>query len=132
MKGGRYYGNVLSSIYRYGWDSYDHRLFKRLKRKEAKALRKERQKRKFGIILSEDIPEGTAIVDPKWIKKGSTIIYGGGIVECTNTKIGLRNTIVIGRRSPLCFKRLYDLQPDKLFDTDKFRIKLEVIEDAKG
>ena len=135
---GRYYYNVLGSIDRYGWRRYDRTLEKRLREREKKKKRKKRQKGYFRIIFSYEIPEGTCIVDPGYIKKGSTIIYSGGIIEATKTNISLKNTIIIGRSSRTLLpvfgsekqQNLY-LYVERILQRMS-RTKLEVIENAKG
>lgn len=127
--GGNYWNNVISSIYRYGWNQFDEVLEKKLANKERKRLRKKRQQGSFRIIFSDELTEGTCIVDPGWIKKGSTIIYPGGIVEATSTKSGLGNTIIAG-----CEKSIFPQTVGgfDFFDLEKLRINIDVFEDSKG
>lgn len=139
MKGGRYcagehpyghyYNNVFASIDRYSFRVFDNRIRRKLKRKEEKEKRKKRQQRPFYVIFSDELTIGTAIVDPTYIRKGSTIVFSGGIVEATATNQGLKNTIICG-----CKRVIFPQTMDRpnFFDLSKLKIDLSVYEDAKG
>lgn len=129
---GRYYYNVLRSIYRYGWDKYDSRLKsyqKAERRKKATRLRRKRQKQPFRILVETDLPAGTCIADKKYILRGSTVIFENQIVECVDNELDLGNTIRIG----------VDVDDNNFRDISKFlenctyvtKLK-EVIENGKG
>lgn len=139
MKGGRYcegerpwgtyYNNVINSINRYGWRKYDRIINKQIQKKAEAKERKARQKLPFAIIFSSEVTPGTCIVDPEFIKKGSTVIYPGGIAEATNTSEGLDNTIIVG-----CEGIIFPTKVDRteFFDMEKLQFNIEVLEDAKG
>lgn len=139
MKGGRYcagesaygsyYNNVINSIDRYGWRRFDEPIRKKIKAEKEKKTRKKRQKKPFHVIFSEKLCPGTCRVDPRWIKKGSTIVFSGGIVEAVSTKRGLKNTIICGCERVI-FPQAME-RPD-FFDISKLKIDLSVYEDAKG
>ena len=143
MKGGRYcegqypygsyYYNVIRSIYRYGWDRYDDALLQKLDeekqketRRKAAALRRKRHKEPFRVIFSNDCEVGTCITDPKWIKKGSTVIFGFKHYEVVRTKKGLRNTIILHDPWDDWRDDIFEMwSPEEAYLTD-------VIENAKG
>jgi len=136
--GGSYNYNVLSSIARYNWDKFDKPILKKIREEKASKVRKQRQKGYFNVQYDESLPESVAIVDPGWIKKGSTIVYEGGIVEAVKTKKGLKNTIIRGsvpwrlyfheKRFPdFVYDRQNKLVPERLEN-----VRLKVIENAKG
>lgn len=139
MKGGRYcagesaygsyYNNVLNSIDRYGWRRYDRPIRKRIQAEKAKKLRQKRQRKPFHVIFSDKLCPGTCKVDPGWIKKGSTIVFSGGIVEAVSTKRGLKNTIICG-----CERVIFPQTVDgsDFFDLEKLRIHIDVFENVKG
>lgn len=135
---GSYYWDVINSINKYGWRRYDKKIIKKIKAKEARKRRKKRQKRPFRIIFDNTLPEGTAVVDPKYIKNGSAIIFPGRIVEVISTKHGLGNVIrcSLGRRSILprqtwTSERVFFAE--SMFKEKGIRLRLtEVIENVKG
>ena len=131
---GRYYNNVISSIYRYGWDKYDEKLSQKLAEKDreraqkkAKRLRAQRHRMPFRLIFSTDVSAGECSVDPDYIKKGSTVILGYYILEATEIDKSLDNSIVIGCKD----ETLPSLHDDILVD-GFYTYLTEVIENAKG
>ena len=131
---GRYYNNVIQSIYRYGWDKYDEKLSRKLAekdreraRKAAKRLRAQRTRMPYRLIFNKDMAMGTMCADPEYIKKGSTVILGYYIFEVTETDKGLDNSVVIGCKD----ETLPSLHDDILVD-GFYTYLTEVIENAKG
>ena len=135
--GGRYHGLVNSSINRYNWDDYDSKLFNDLRKAAAKERRRERKKRQrgyFHIVIDESLTPGTAITDPKYIRKGSVILYEGGILEVVKTKRNLGNKILTGCESIIRIFAMPEGETDGFFDLENLqgtRLR-EVVEDAKG
>lgn len=135
---GSYYWDVINSINKYGWRRYDKKIIKKIKAKEARKRRKKRQKRPFRIIFDDTLPEGTAVVDPEYIKNGSAIIFPGRIVEVIDTEQELGNVIrcSLGRRSILprqtwTSERVFFTEP--MFKDKGIRLRLtEVIENVRG
>ena len=131
---GRYYNNVIQSIYRYGWDKYDETLSRRIAerdrekaRKNAKRLRAQRTRMPFRLIFNKDMAMGTMCADPEYIKKGSTVIIGYYIFEVTEPDKGLDNSVIIGCKDSV----LPSLHSDILVD-GLYTHLTEVIENAKG
>ena len=131
---GRYYNNVIQSIYRYGWDKYDEKLSRKLAekdreraRKNAKRLRAQRTRMPFRLIFNKDMALGTMCADPEYIKKGSTVIVGYYIFEVTESDKGLDNSVIIGCKD----ETLPSLHDDILVD-GFYTYLTEVIENVKG
>lgn len=135
--GGSYWHRVISSIYKYGWDKYDEPIFKMIEEQKAKKLRKKRQKEPFKIMLTHDLEPGTAIADPDYIPKGSTLVYPGGHVEVVETQHGLNDTIYVSAgKQKYIGKHPNEILIHEVFVDDTFlektQLKLQVFENAKG
>lgn len=125
----------LKSMYNLG--DLDRQMFAWIKKRKAKEkqkreknLRKKRQNGDFKIVFDADVPIGTCVGDPEYIKKGSTVIFGYGQYEVAKTKKHLGNKLIIGK-SDMFERELFSI--DKILDMSNERFKLqEVIEDAKG
>lgn len=141
--GGSYYNNCISIINRFNLDRFDAPIRKMVREEAKKRRRKERQRHTFVLRTDESIRSLTpyqAITDPDYIPKGSTIVYGGGIVEVVGTRKGIGNTIIIGKREfpwtwrmELAKSRLKYPGFSRFHDPISLKIKLmEVYEDAKG
>lgn len=131
---GRYYNNVIQSIYQYGWDKYDETLSRKLAekgreraRKKASRLRAQRSRMPFRLIFNKDMAVGTMCADPEYIKKGSTVIVGYYIFEVTESDKSLDNSVIIGCKGDV----LPSLHSDILVD-GLYTHLTEVIENVKG
>lgn len=130
---GRYYYNVIRSIYRYGWDKYDEKLSRiiarkgrKRARKKASRLRSQRSRMPFRLIFNKDMALGTMCADPEYIKKGSTVILGYYILEVTKTIKGINNEIIIG------YSNLLPGLHNDIYIDGYYTYLMEVTEDAKG
>ena len=108
---GRYYYNVINSIYRYGWDKYDKPLIeaekrkleaaKRAKEEKIEMWREEERKSKwndeFTLIFNPMLLPWQVITDEDVIK-GGTILIGYDWMDVVGTKQGLGMTIETGNR----------------------------------
>ena len=101
----------------------------REKKERLAKIRKRRQRGTYRIILSTEVAPGACIVDPGYIKRGSTVVYPGGIVEADRTDKTLGSTIIVGCNRPIFQPKM---EASEFFDTEKFRVHLDVYENAKG
>lgn len=141
--GGTYYNSCISLINRLNLHRFDAPIRKMVREGAKKRRRKERQRHTFVLRTDASIRSLTpyqAITDPDYIPKGSTIVYGGGIVEVVGTRKGIGNTIIVGkrefpwtRRMELAKSRIRYPGFSRFHDPISLKIKLmEVYEDAKG
>lgn len=101
----------------------------REKKERLAKIRKRRQRGTYRIILSTEVAPGVCIVDPGYIKRGSTVVYPGGIVEADRTDKTLGSTIIVGCNDPIFQPKM---EASEFFDTEKLRVHLDVYENANG
>lgn len=133
---GPYYYRAINAISDYDLDRFDEMVREKIrekerkeKRRKAKKLRKERQKLPFEVVLSRDVLPGTCVCDPTYVKKGSVVIFGYNILECTETQKGLGNTILV-QDPTLGLPLIFDDGLEMWEDSEVYLT--EVIENAKG
>ena len=116
---GRYFSYAMSLKASYNLGILDERMFeiiKKNKRKEARKLRKKRQKKPFTPVYEDEIDEGVIYVDPKWVKSG--VVQIGWNYYDVKPRKGLKSRFLINDENMVRW------HSDIMFDA--------VIENARG
>lgn len=110
---GDYYSNAMWAIENYNILKYNEKLFNELENRD----RKKQQERKFRVIHDDSIPKGVVLVDKHIIPSGAVCIYiNGRLYNIYEIASGGQDNVI----------RINDEM------IDRFRVDIEVYENAKG
>ena len=110
---GDYCSNAMWAIESYDLLKYNEKLFDELERKE----RKKQQDRKFRVIHDDSIPKGVVLVDKNIIPSGAVCIYiNGKLYNIYDVASGGQDNVIRINNKMI----------------DRFRVNIEVYENAKG